>query len=285
MEWIRKHDQGGSVGLGNDISWDEIWHIYNYSPTPGSPVWVDMLVDKPELSPGQIHGTVTAAYVSGFVPKPLTSRSTAWEVTVSYTVGDPQALDIAPHLRPAIIELQHEAVEVPTFTFQDGSAILTKAGELIEGITRVENHWVFSVSKNVTVVPAWALNYADAVNSDTTVIRGLSCAAHYLLLMDLRVGNLTKEVIGSTSYLYFPVSFSLAYNPRTWKTKVLNRGLYQLDGGAYVHCVDSEGNPADSPQFLDAAGKQLPYPVTPASINLIEGWNHELLPFSVLPLA
>lgn len=285
MEWVRKYDQGASIGL-EDQTWDEVWHVYNFSPAAGDPVWTDLLADRIDLAPGQIHPNILAAYVTKFEPRPLTTRSSAWEITVSYKIGDPKELDLAPHLRGAIIELQHEAVEVPTFARQDGTPWLTTAGELIEGVTRVENHWVFSVEKNVLAVPAWSLNYADAVNSDAVVIRGLSCAAHYLLLMDLRVGNLSKEVIGNVPYLYYPISFSLAFNPRTWETKALNRGLYQIDdAGEYVTCKDDEGNDCDTPQFLDAAGKQLTNPVNPASVITVDGWNHTLLPFSVLPLS
>ena len=38
------------------------------------------------------------------------------------------------------------------------------------------------------------------------------------------------------------------------------------------------------PAFLDNDGKQLPYPVNPASIVELEGQDHEELPFAALPL-
>lgn len=202
MDWVRKRDQGASIGLG-EADWDDVWHVYKFAPNAGDPAWTDLLANRPDLAPGRIHPSVPAAYVTKFSPKPINSRSTAWEITVSYRIGDPKEQDLPPHQRAAVIEVQPESIEVPTFVKQDGKPWINTAGDLLEGITRVENHWIFAVQKNVLAVPAWTLNYADAVNSDAVNVRGLTMAKHCLLLKDLRIGNLSKEVIGSAAYLYF----------------------------------------------------------------------------------
>jgi hypothetical protein len=282
--WTRGYDPPESVKRDSQ-EWDEHWNAIGYEPPLNQPAWVGLLAERPDLSPGQPHPVVLGAYVEDFGPE-RNGTAAAWEVAVRYVRGrETTQQDVPPTQRPAVIEVQPESIEVPTFRWQNGDPIINKAGDLIAGVTRTENHWVFAVQKNVVSVPAWALTYADAVNSDPVSIKGLTVAPHYLLLKDLRIGNETTETVNALPYTFFPVSFSLVYNPRKWITKVYNRGLYEInDDGDKVRITDDEGEPVDEPQFLDDNGKRLPYPVNPSSIVVIEDWLHELKPFSALPL-
>lgn len=284
--WHKHRDKGGRLSASEsslEQEWDEGYDVLGFTPATGQPAWVGLIIERPQLAPGQIHPTVSGAYVTRFKADPI-DTSTGWRVIVSYRIGDPRALDLPPTQRPAIIETNTESVEVPTFVKADGSPWLNTAGDLIVGLVKKKTRIIFSVRKNLPAYPAWLLPYDDACNNDTVIIRGLNIAPHYLLLGDVRLGDLERENVNGIDYLFFPASFTLTYDPDTWQTKVYNRGLYQVDGTEYLPCRDSEGEPVQEPAFLDNAGKQLAYPVNPASIVTIEDWDHDLLPFSALPL-
>jgi hypothetical protein len=292
LDWRRHRPKGGSLAASDtsiETAWDEGFDVINYVPPVGSPAWIGLIVDRPWLFPGSVHPTVLSAYVTNFKADPLGLKG--WRVTVSYRVGDPKELDLPPLMRAAEVEIETESVEVPTFTQHDGTPWLNEAGDLIAGLTRYENHVIFKITKNVATVPAWFLTMADsAVNNDAFSIKGLAIAAEYAMLKQPRAGKLTKEIVNGVPYVFYPIGFEIHYHPATWKTRVYNRGLYQIDttkypdGGGYGPCVDDEGEPATEPCFLDAAGKQLPFPVNPASIVTLEGWNSPLMSFAALPL-
>jgi len=210
-------------------------------------------------------------------------------VTVGYRIGDPKELDLPPLDRAAEIEIDTEEVEKPNFKQYDGTPWLSKAGGLIAGLTKPEAHVIFKVSKNVASVPSWFLTEFP-VNSDAIAIKSLSIPAHYAQVHKQHAGKLTKERVNGIDYLFYPISFELHYNPSTWKTKVYNRDLYQIDtslypGNGYGPCVDDDGEATTEPCFLDSAGKQLPFPVNPASIVTLEGWDFPLIAFDgTLPL-
>ncbi len=153
------------------------------------------------------------------------------------------------------------------------------------GVTRPRSQPVFMVRKSLQTLPAWLVAYFDLpVNNDAVSVRGLPIAAEYLQLQKLRFGDDETEEVGNATVTSIPLSFALVYNRATWKTKLLNAGLYQLFDGDFIRCADSNFEPADEPQLLAADGSQLLPPVNPAAINVVEGWLFELLPFSVLPL-
>jgi hypothetical protein len=284
--WRRGFDVGDSVKR-DSRDWDEHWNVLDYDPPVGQPPSELLLWERPDLAPGQPHPVILGAYVDEFSPEQIVKGGDAWDVTVRYVRGREEVdLSLPPTQRPAVIDATHESVEVPTFRKQNDDPWVNTAGDLIAGITRTENHWIFNVQKNVQTVPAWFLNYADAVNSDAVTIKGLAILPHYLMLKEPRIPlNPSTETIGGIAYSYYPISFSLVYNPRTWITKVYNRGLFEIDAVEGYRRIEIDGEPVDEPQFLDEDGAFLPPPVDPADMVILEGWDHELLPFSVLPLS
>jgi hypothetical protein len=284
--WRRGYDVSESVKRDSQ-EWEEHWNVLNYEPPVGQPAWYGLLNERPDLAPGAQHPIVLSAYVDDFSPERVTPGADAWDVTVRYASRrDDTQINLPPTMRPAIIDATHESVEAPTFTKADGSFWRNTAGDLISGITKVENHWVFSVQKNVAQVPQWFLDYANAVNSDAVNLRGLAVLPHYLLLKEPRIPlNPTTEQVNGINYNFYPLTFSLLYNPRTWKTKVFNRGLWEkhpTDG--YRRITDDEDEPVEEPQFLDEDGAALPLPVADEDIIVLEGWDYDLKPFAALPL-
>ena len=288
MKWSRGFDEGGSAER-DSREWVERWNVLEYDPPVGEPAWYGLLGNRPDLAPGAAHPTVLFAYVTNFEPERIVNGSDSWEVEVTYRIASEdrkQDYTLPPTQRPAIITATHESVEVPTAKKQNGDPWINTAGDLIAGHTRTENHWIFSVEKNVANVPTWFLEYADAVNDDAVVIKGLAVDQYHLLLKEPKIPmNPSYETVNDVEYQFYPISFSLVYNPRTWETKLYNRGLYEIDPTeGYRRITDDEGEPVDEPQFLDAAGAKLPHPVDPEDIVEIAGWDHALLPFNALPL-
>src|SRR5690606_7639289 len=122
LNWTRHKDSGGTATLSETSlsqEWDEVYSVLRYVPPDGVPGWFGLIVDRPWLSPGSIHPTVLSAYVTKFQAERIGS-SDAWDVIVSYRVGDPKAFDLPPTQRPAVIEVSTESVEVATFKKANG---------------------------------------------------------------------------------------------------------------------------------------------------------------------
>ena len=287
--WVKQHNPTGEVSTDR-VEWQEPWTVYGYTAGPNSVPCSDLIADNPSLGLGAAHPSVIGAYVTNFSPEAMSSRDNIWRVTVTYRNRDDSG--VAPHLRPAVITMNSETVYVPTLTWKNGDPIINTAGGLISGVERPVNHWIFHVEKNVTAIPAWTLNYDDAVNSDAVNVRGLNIAAHYLMLQNFGAGADAVEVIGGVTYPYIPIAFDLIYNPLDWKTRLFNMGLYQNYGGKRVPCIDANGEKATEPMFLMANGEMEVYPpsvseaafIAAVKSNMREGWLYDLLPFAALPL-
>lgn len=289
FNWVKQYGPTGDVSTDR-VEWEESWTVYGYVAGPNSVPWADLIADNPGIALGAAHPTIIGAYVSNVSPQSMSSRDNLWRVRVTYRNRDDSG--IAPHLRPAVITTHSEQVYVPTFAWKNGDPIINTAGSLITGVEMPLNHWIFHVEKNVTAIPTWTLNYANAVNSDAVNVRGIPIAAHYLMLQNLDIGEDDSEVIGGITYPYIPVAFDLIYNPLNWKTSVFNMGLYQTYSGKRVPCIDGNGEKATEPMFLKANGEMEVYPpsvseaafIAAVRSNMREGWLHDLLPFSILPL-
>jgi hypothetical protein len=76
--------------------------------------------------------------------------------------------------------------------------------------------------------------------------------------------------------------FRYPYNTtpdKSWYDRWPNMGMYQLDsGGKRVPCVDDNGYPVSTPQYLDAAGKQ----TTAANVIWNETKLYGSLPYNAL---
>lgn len=288
--WVKQYNPTADINVEGQ-EFEEAWTVYGYTAGPTSVPWADLLADNAALNLGAAHPSISGAAVKNFVPESMSSRDNLWRVRVTYTWPEHDA-SIAPHLRPARITTHSETVLVPTLTWANGDPIINTAGGLIMGVERPVNHWIFHIEKNVLAVPSWTLTYANAVNSDAVVVRGLNVAAHYLLLQNLDIGADEQEVVGGTLHTYIPVAFDLIYNPLDWKTRLFNMGLYQIDGTDRVPCIDANGEKATEPMFLKANGEMEVYPpsvseaafIAAVKSNMREGWLHDLMPFAALPL-
>jgi hypothetical protein len=305
----------------NGVEWDEHWTCIGHAPPLGEPAIFGIWADRPEFREGQPHynRSVLAKAVNVQVDR-LGTVADAWEVVVRYReqVVDQ---DENPLNQPPEIDLDAESEEVPVLLDADGKPIVNTAGDLIAGITEELNFWVFNVTVKLPSVPRWLLDYRNAVNADAVRISGITIDPGYLLFKRPKAGRLEKVKVGDETISYVPFSFSLVYNPRTWITRVFNRGLYELEWenpdkpgegkSKKVPIKDDEGEDVKEPQFLDRFGRcpreTVPVldddgkptfdndgqPITeerikttldPSDIIVIERWTKDRLPFSRLPI-
>lgn len=287
MAYTWRRAYGGSQRSTPDQDeWDEVWNVYGYSAGPGALAIYDLTADRPDLKKGQPHPTVAGAYVDEFEPV-RHGNTKGWQARVHYKTEPAVQLDQYPWDRPAEISVETEIIQVPTFKRADGTAILNTAGGLIYGVTRPIVRLIFQVEKNVQSIPSWVLAYSDlAVNNDEITVKGLTLPAGKVQLQKVRAPVTQYATVNGVTVPYEVLNFALAYDPRGWETKAYNRGLMcKKDDGTIDYCVTDAKEPVTEPQFLDADGKQIPLPVSPASIIEVDASNITPLPFNgTLPL-
>ncbi len=208
-----------------------------------------------------------------------------WIATVNY-IGEVGGVDPSnpsnPANSPLAVPPQFSLDDVETEQEIDedfdGNPITTTAGERVRGRKALFSDQVLTVTRNFLTFNSYLQAvYRRSVNSDT--FRGWppgTCKC-----MKLSAQNVLDENLG-----YFKVTgvfqFRYPYNTtpdKAWYDRWPNMGMYQLDsGGKRVPCVDDNGYPVSTPQYLDAAGKQ----TTAANVIWNETKLYGSLPYNAL---
>lgn len=232
----------------------------------------------------------------------------AYHVTAKYssaalsqTERDKQVLD--PRDRPARIVVKSRKVMEAYDKDISGNPVVNAASDYFDPPPeRPVTRYVFSVSKNVAVVPLWFLEYEEAVNNASFSIKGVTVGTGCAKLSDIAISDDMVE----NGFDFLQLSFEIevrkapsggtfkdgssstrprpSYTPNGWTTVLLNQGLYQFDADdKLVRCTDENEANAVSPKLLDASGTQIANPA-PADAVFLCWENHALKDFSVLPL-
>lgn len=213
-----------------------------------------------------------------------------WMVTAEYSTAplqqdekdrseNPNPLD-----RRARIRWSSQQYRKPVWKDRDGKAILNSAGQPFDPLPEIDaSHWVATVTKNMTFVPSWLLEYEDAVNSDGYTIDGLSVEPKKSKLMHLDIGDVQEE----NGYEFRPVSFTIEFRKDGWDLEILDAGFEELaDGpdGEPTRILDKRGNFVSHPWPLNADGLAIKPKPTPDNAHYIKSPSYEEKPFAVLPL-
>ena len=274
---------GSASATYNTAEWEDVWNVFGYVQGPNSVAWYDLMLDAPQLAPGQRHPNILNAFASQFVPERM-GTSDGWRVRVTWRIEIDNQQDVSPTSRPPKISADSESVEVPTFYWADGTPTVNTAGQLMTGITRIENHVIFNIEANVGTVPAYFLTSGGRVNSDPVIVAGLAIGAGYLQMRNPRASEDKTDMINGAPETYRTINFSVVYNPNTWISKVPSMGYYQNLLGVLSSCLDGDGEVMTEPAFLDASGAHLSVPVDPNQVYFIEKWAMERVAFAGLPL-
>lgn len=134
--------------------------------------------------------------------------------------------------------------------YDDGTAIVTSAGEPIQWEETAAHNDLF-ISQNVASLnPASLSLYRGAINADAY----LGANKFEWRIMDIKWA---KAYRGSCTP-YYKRSITLRHDPDTWKREILDQGFMEIDGaGKLVQITDEPGRPLTTPQLLDGAGKRL----------------------------
>lgn len=191
----------------------------------------------------------------------------------------------------------------------DGKAVVNAAGDPFDPpIERSSRRWVATVTKNVTEVPAWILDYNDEVVNDAEFeIDGITVQEQCAKLIDLAIGEWQTENGYAFRQIMLAMEFKAAptgadfrdgassdsplpsYTPNGWTLVVLNQGLRERnstgeDTFEIVAMTDDNGDMLTSPALLNGAGGRNNSPYPDSAVFLC--WEQfEAKDFSVLPLS
>ena len=275
----------------------------------------------PKLQPYQPHPKDPQALVAEFYPVRLPGTN-FWDLSLRYSTD--VEIAASPLALPAVISIDSVKREIPALYDADGNVIVNMAGDFYTDppTTRTITDLVFKFQKNLPLnLPQWITTYPDCVNSDTVVIRGLTCLPGTLYFGALSIGpeeNIPGSATSTSTLVqgqpYTSVQWELDYRRDGWTLFLPNWGYFQLvpvrkqAGGTIAVSTKTNkggkmkvkpipagyrreriivgpvGDYPSQPIFLDINGAAIINP-TPDQIVVLEYDLHDKLPFSgVLPM-
>lgn len=248
------------------------------------------------------------------------SGSSFFDVQVTYSTDVP--FDLNPLSTPAEVTVDFQGRDIIALFDVNGNPKVNTAGDLLgdPAPTKETYDVLFNVSKNMPVDGnAWVLQYVDTVSNDDVRLKGFTLPAGTLRFIPRGIGkdeNTQAFGIGVKNIPFVNVNFTLAYRAVGWTNIVPNRGFNQLlpfgrplpsnivnnaasvatrnalkqrykpPKGKFVKMpilIGSPPSPATEPQWLDANGLAIPYPL-PGNVLLLEWDDYDKKPYNQLPL-
>lgn len=251
-----------------------------------------------------IYANTSGIIPRGFEPHPnnliLTCRSVTitedddkknwWIAEAKYSaapVGESERQEEEienPLARPAKIRWTTAAYQRAIYKDRDGNGIMNSAGDYFDPVVEIdESRWVATVSKNVSSVPSWLIDYTDAVNSDSFSIGGLTVEVEKAKLSQIDISELQNE----NGVDFYVLTYAIEFKKDGWKVVLLDQGLRKKVSGVQkdITVADDDGNESkiSSPVPLNGSGGVLSDP-TPANAKYKEFNVYTAKTFTVLPL-
>ena len=238
---------------------------------------------------------------------PTNTAKGAFHVTANYSSAplsqdDRDKAIQDPTARPAKIAVKAKQVMESYNKDIDGYFICNAAGDESDPpLERPVTRWVFSVMKNVAVIPAWFLDYEEAVNDADFEIKGVIVTKGCAKLSGITISDDMVENDITFMQLAFEVEVKAAptginvkdgrdpetdFTPEGWTTLLLNQGLRERDPDSPIkvtNMTDYNGDQLTSPALLEADGSKMENPDSSSAIYL--AWKTlNARDFSVLPV-
>ena len=230
---------------------------------------------------GQVHPEDPGAWCTTLSVE-NTEDWKGWTVTADYS--SERELSETPTSDPAFVSWSSEQFQRPAIIDQSGNAIINSAGDPFDPPYMIDDsRRVVTVTKNLSVVPAWILTYQDAVNNDLFTVDGVTIAAGKAKMQSVTV----SEVQSRNNTTFRTVVFSMHLEKNGWLLEPLDAGFRELnyagDGLQNIRNPGDEELPA-APVPLDGAGRALASP-SPATAVYGSFIVYETKAFSSLPLS
>lgn len=151
----------------------------------------------------------------------------------------------------------------------DGKAIVNSAGDPYDPPVEIQlSRAVCSISKNVTGIPSWILEYENAINSDAFAIDGLAVPQYAARLSGIALSEIKREKIAAgVEFQYRVFTCKLEFKRELWyPLKVLDYGYRRYDPNDTTKRIPiyedgtSNSRPVTTPRLLDGFGGVLPNP-------------------------
>lgn len=217
-------------------------------------------------------------------------NASPWWSLATYTYSSKWELAENPINDPAVITWTTEQYQEPLVYDNDHKAVLNSAGDPFDPpYMKDQSRRVCKIIKNVASVPAWFLDYEDAINSDTPTVDGVVLEEGKWKCQRPSIGK--KEYRNGTAFR--EVQLELHYSKRGWSTEILDAGFRQITvtgvtlAGlpAYTRSnILTHGQKPTSPVPLNGSGVPI---AEPSLSNAVfrEFDTYTSLPFSALPLS
>ena len=205
-----------------------------------------------------------------------------WTVTAEYS--SELELTTNPTLQPAEITWDSEQFQKPVLFDNTGDAVCNSAGGLFDPPAMMDDsRRVVTVQKNLSAVPAWILDYQDAVNSDQFTVDGVVIAIGTAKMQRVSVG--AEDIRNGTTFRQ--VTFTMHLQRDGWTVDILDAGFRKIDPSDSTKRVAislDDGTEPSTPALLDGSGGVLSNPSP--STAVFKTFNaYKTRTFSSLPLS
>lgn len=219
-QWDLAFDDSAEMKAGPERNYTQVYDVILDSVSRDP--WYILTYSKcPKL--GTHHWLDGAAYVVSVLAD-REKDTPQWKVTIKWStqIDDPKN-DPNPLKRPIKIDIDSTIESVPTYFDNKDNLLLNTAGDMIPG-QRSLPFMTIDVSKNLSKYPDWMWNYNGAVNKNAITIRKRKFAPR-----TLRVEGISSpDKVFENGVWYYPFSYQMKSDPRTFDELRINRGLHEL---------------------------------------------------------
>ena len=191
-----------------------------------------------------------------------TSPFAGWTVTAEYSSERELVTD--PTNDPAVITINTEQFQKVAETDINGDSVCNSAGDPFDPPYMMDDsRRVISVSKNMSGHPSWVLSYADVVNSDTFVVKGVTYA--------VGVGKVQRVSIGEqqtrNGVPFVVVTLEIHCQRDGWILRPLDAGFREKSGAGMINILNTiDFERPSAPVPLNGSGLVLAQPTSATAV-------------------
>lgn len=211
----------------------------------------------------------------------LIDNGLAANCTVEYGRFDPTSVAWENPLdKKPVVTIDGNEQELPADFDVDGQAIINSAFDPYDPTPAVmAPNCIMRITKNyASFTPHDVLNLSNRTNEE----EWFGFPAETVRILPIK--RPAPEFDQNTQMKFYPVTYEFAFNPLTWKIRVLNAGYREIDPAIVTgdprKNILVKGVPATDPQLLDADGAALIPPIADADIVWKEYRVYQTLNFT-----